>query len=396
MKRHLLVILFAFAGFIGHIHAQNIWQKLTLPENSSFSIQASPNGKLFLSMKNNLYVSSDEGSSWNIVGAPANFQIDSLGVFISIKEHIEKYSFDEGKTWQVDSNVPSYLQFVVPTKDSIFIFTFEHGPDGYASGDYGKHWLYTGVYFDQLPWEAAYLSPLGKLFGIQSDCECFININENREKVILKNSFICFADNNPPEFVCFDYGGFGYFIQLCSFFRSSDSGITWSLIDSAKNKSSRFFPPYIPLLNNSLLAVNDSVTVISFDHADTWQKIGSGIPQFLKSGGFINRRNFAFVVADSSLYRLSLFASVNSPASNSEDIVVNYNQESDRIELQSTSPLGSTTASLYTIDGRLLKRTKLDISSPGIFSFDVSDVHTRFAILVLQTGRGVITKKILF
>jgi hypothetical protein len=79
---------------------------------------------------------------------------------------------------------------------------------------------------------------------------------------------------------------------------------------------------------------------------------------------------------------------------NTDQINIIANTQS--ITLLSASPLGSTTASLYTIDGRLLKRTKFDISAPGIFSFDVSDVHTHFAILVLQTGKDVITKKILF
>ena len=78
------------------------------------------------------------------------------------------------------------------------------------------------------------------------------------------------------------------------------------------------------------------------------------------------------------------------------DIGLFIDKERQMINLQVGSSLGPTTASLYSIDGRLLKRTMLDISSPGIFSIDVSDMHTHFAILVLQTARGVITKKILF
>jgi hypothetical protein len=80
--------------------------------------------------------------------------------------------------------------------------------------------------------------------------------------------------------------------------------------------------------------------------------------------------------------------------SNHEQITTFVNDHS--IMLESATLLGSTTASLYTIDGRLLKQTKFDISAPGNYSIDVSDVHTRFAILVLQTGKGVITKKIIF
>lgn len=71
-------------------------------------------------------------------------------------------------------------------------------------------------------------------------------------------------------------------------------------------------------------------------------------------------------------------------------------QENNALIIYSENSLGPATASLYTIDGRLLKRTKLDISAPGIFSIDMSDVHTHFAILVLQTEKGIITKKILF
>jgi hypothetical protein len=77
-----------------------------------------------------------------------------------------------------------------------------------------------------------------------------------------------------------------------------------------------------------------------------------------------------------------------------EGINIIVNEHS--VAIEHLFSLGATTASLYSIDGRLLKRTKLNISLPGIFSIDVSDVHTHFAILVLQTGRGVITKKILF
>lgn len=89
---------------------------------------------------------------------------------------------------------------------------------------------------------------------------------------------------------------------------------------------------------------------------------------------------------------------------NPKDIVSQQFQLNDPIKIwrenhslivRSENALGETTASLYTIDGRLLSRTKFDISAPGIFSFDVSDVHTHFAILVLQTSKGVITKKIL-
>lgn len=78
------------------------------------------------------------------------------------------------------------------------------------------------------------------------------------------------------------------------------------------------------------------------------------------------------------------------------NILFNMGSENNTITMQASSQLGKTIASLYTIDGKLLKRTKLDISAPGIFSIDVTGVHTHFAILVLQTEKGIITRKILF
>jgi hypothetical protein len=70
-------------------------------------------------------------------------------------------------------------------------------------------------------------------------------------------------------------------------------------------------------------------------------------------------------------------------------------QEDHSLIINSETHLGPTTASLYTIDGRLLSQTKLDIPTAGIYTLDVSDVHIRFALLVLQTAKGMIMRKIL-
>jgi len=149
MKRQFPLIVFILVSFAGQIHAQNIWQKLALPENSSFSIQASPNSKLFLSMKNNLYVSTDEGDSWSIAGAPANFQIDSHGVFVRLKPNdtVMFHSTDEGKTWPADTIKQQIdVQFFSITKDAVYIFTY--GPAVYGTINYGKSWGYHSVFFN--------------------------------------------------------------------------------------------------------------------------------------------------------------------------------------------------------------------------------------------------------
>ncbi len=66
------------------------------------------------------------------------------------------------------------------------------------------------------------------------------------------------------------------------------------------------------------------------------------------------------------------------------------------IAFQASSPLGETTASLYTVDGRLLKRANINISARGTYTFDANGINARIAFLVLQSAKGVIAKKVMF
>jgi hypothetical protein len=396
MKRAFPVIVYLFV-FSLQAHAQVIWQKLNLPEAKISGIQASPNGKLFLMTPKNLYASTDEGDSWTIAGTPADFQIDSSGNFIFVNQRKLFRSTDEGKSWEHDTLLFN-VQYFFPTKDSLYFFSphFQNGMTAFSSGDLGRTYNSLGPFNDgnaEQSWSGGYISPRGYIFGTQLAGFLFIiNRSTQTPRVSLQSG--CWSDNSPATDFTFDYSGFGYANFVCNIIRTSDDGLSWISIDSVKSTSGRYLPPYLSLLNNHLLVVTDSMTVVSQDHTDTWQKIGEGIKG--QHSAFVDRKGFVFMGNDNLLYRMSLYASVHPSSSNFEDIKIYLDPSLNQITLQSSSPLGSTTASLYSIDGRLLKHEKINIAVPGNYEFDISGFHSQFGFLVLQTAKGVITRKIIF
>ncbi|MEI8134285.1 MAG: hypothetical protein WCH46_04285 [bacterium] len=118
----------------------------------------------------------------------------------------------------------------------------------------------------------------------------------------------------------------------------------------------------------------------------------------IKGYSDVDSSEFPYIASDSILVQI-LFPP------NPQNIVIQKSKPHDPIEIweeahsliiHPAESLNSTTASLYSIDGRLLKRENLNISAEEHYSIDVSDVHARFALLVLQSAKGVITRKILF
>ncbi len=90
--------------------------------------------------------------------------------------------------------------------------------------------------------------------------------------------------------------------------------------------------------------------------------------------------------------------SVSNPSQNNPDLInifYNIGSEDHIIKLHTSSSFGETTASLYSIDGRLLKREKISIPAPGIYSFDVSGLHTQLGFFMLQSAKGVVARKVM-
>ncbi len=77
-------------------------------------------------------------------------------------------------------------------------------------------------------------------------------------------------------------------------------------------------------------------------------------------------------------------------------ILSHIGSEDHLISFEAEEPLGETTTSLYSIDGRMLKQEKISIPSAGIYSFDVSGIKATVVFLVLKTQKGIVAKKVLF
>jgi hypothetical protein len=84
------------------------------------------------------------------------------------------------------------------------------------------------------------------------------------------------------------------------------------------------------------------------------------------------------------------------PSSDLIKIFSHIGSEDHLISLEAEVPLGETTASLYSIDGRLLKEEKISMPAAGIYSFSVSGINARIGFLIVKTAKGILAKKVVF
>jgi hypothetical protein len=80
----------------------------------------------------------------------------------------------------------------------------------------------------------------------------------------------------------------------------------------------------------------------------------------------------------------------------SDGITIQSSIENSSLLIYSQKILGSTITSLYSIDGRLLRRETIEINSPGEYRFNIDCHASDVGILVLSTQSGLITKKVIF
>jgi photosystem II stability/assembly factor-like uncharacterized protein len=178
--------------------------------------------------------------------------------------------------------------------------------------------------------------------------------------------------------------------------RSTNNGIDWGVMNSGLPDIS--ITSLIGDSYGNIYAAEGKGVCILKPQSNSWEDISTGLEvKDIRSLAWTNKDELFAGTNGKGVYKLatSTFKRVSEIVTTELSIFVRYNRASEKIEIQSSSNLGPTNTSLYSIDGRLLKRTKLNISAAGEYSIDVSDVHTHFAFLVLQTGKGVSTRKLL-
>jgi hypothetical protein len=73
-----------------------------------------------------------------------------------------------------------------------------------------------------------------------------------------------------------------------------------------------------------------------------------------------------------------------------------FTSENQTISVEAIKPLGEVTTSLFTIDGRLLRKTLTNISEPGFYDFDISGIDHQIGFLLFENKNWSLVKKIVF
>jgi hypothetical protein len=83
----------------------------------------------------------------------------------------------------------------------------------------------------------------------------------------------------------------------------------------------------------------------------------------------------------------------NSPANN---MLIRSSADNEALLIRCYEIPGPVETSLYSVDGRLLRRENIVMNSSGEYRFDISGLNHGMGILVLSASKGIITKKVIF
>ncbi|HET9136467.1 MAG TPA: T9SS type A sorting domain-containing protein, partial [Candidatus Kapabacteria bacterium] len=354
--------------------AQLAWEKVTIPDSTNlYSLLVSPHGFLFinsLSKTEGLYRSSDDGRTWVHLSSKGIRVIDSSGNIYSS----DQYSSDDGDTWVTGHHItPSYSNALIEAgRDTLFLL--DGGPSVYQSTDQAISWSKTGFFSNgaDMFWNKGFASPDGHVYGaLQFDNSTHL-VNSNSSDFFVRTDFFGAVDNSPIQWAVFDDEGFGYGTQTGYLLRSSNNGLYWQPIDSAHGSPRHtYWGPYGVIHPKGIVAVTDTESVISFDHAATWSTIGKGIPdienQYHK---FITSRNGTiFMITDTFLYRTSYYASISLPNQNSKPCIALYDGSKDIISIVGTEKNAELLVGVYDLLGRRVCSTRgNEVTAQGLSS----------------------------
>jgi hypothetical protein len=179
--------------------------------------------------------------------------------------------------------------------------------------------------------------------------------------------------------------------------KSTDNGDSWKPINDGL--PSTLITSITGDAHENIYSASDKGAFILKSNSTRWEDISDGLDlKDVRALAWSNKDELFAGTNGKGVYKISTatFKKVPSVTEGDLSLFVYFNQESGKIELQSSSYFGETTASLYTIDGRLLRRQNINIAAPGNYEFDASGIRSQFGFLVLQTAKGVIARKILF
>jgi photosystem II stability/assembly factor-like uncharacterized protein len=331
-KRYYLLLLFLMGSPLVAF-AQLTWEKITLFDTAQYlSLAVSPSNSIFATSKNGIYKSTDEGNSWRKIDTARSVYamcIDSSGVIYYYQDNKLFHSSNDGITWHIDTIADYYLQYLEAGRDTAFILAYT--PKVYKTINHGSTWSNIGFYFpdDDIDWSNHFASPSGYVFGAFRFASATVIVNSG---IGIGTEFSNVMDNDPISWAMFDNEGFAYGSQGGKLIRSSNEGFNWEPIDSFVSPTHRYWGPYGVIYPKGIIVVTDTETVISYDHTQTWSRIGKGVyPATYPRKFATTRKGTLFYISDSGIYKSTFFASVRPQNSSSILREAAYDRKSNSI-----------------------------------------------------------------
>ncbi|HEY6171489.1 MAG TPA: T9SS type A sorting domain-containing protein, partial [Candidatus Kapabacteria bacterium] len=152
----------------------------------------------------------------------------------------------------------------------------------------------------------------------------------------------------------------------------------WHPIDSFSSEGlHKYWGPYGVLNSNDIICVTDTETVISFDHADSWSKIGDGLPTTYYNKRYVtSTKGTLFYMSDSGTFKSTFFTSTPKTA----QVANNFNAHYDRVRNviivdKTTGVIDPENISLFDMTGRTvrtyhttLSESKVEFEAQGILA----------------------------
>lgn len=402
-KRFLSFVILLLV--VSNSFAQLKWERVVLPGMSGHkvSVTTSPRNIIFAvtTGSKKLYRSFNEGSTWDSVQTPFSAfitTIDSNGNLLRMLKDTLSISTDDGYTWTTHKLPYSSTQYLFSYRDTLFLLTYgSYGPTVYRSVDGGTSWNNGELYSNgaDFNWAGAAIAPNGNVFGFLQHDNSVHLIHGNGPTRIETEYGPFIMDNHPMRWMMFDNAGYGYGLHT-HLLRSFDYGINWHSIDSFSSEGLHtYWGPYGVLNSNDIVCVTDTETVISYDHADSWSRIGDGIPTSSRGKYATSSKGTLFYMSDSGTFKSTFFTSTPKTS----EVANNFNAHYDRVRNvivvdKAVGVIDPENISLFDMTGRTVRTYHTNFSENKV-EIDVQGLQTGVYLMRYVTQSEEYSAKIL-
>lgn len=383
VKRFLILLIFLSTFYL--IYCQEYWEVIYEDEASIRCIEKDIIGNLYLGTQDCMYISYDNGFSWNetdFQGCCISFLFDLDTLFVSNVDGIY-VSFDNGTTWQLTNFPATAGPMMKDSSNNLFAANWGHI---YKSTDNGNSWnivLSTNsneIFNDFIDTSGGLFAASQHYMG-EGGLYRSLDQGDNWELIGLNYHFLSsLAVNSNGELFA---GSRGHYTQaIGGVYRSSDNGETWETL------TNQFYVTDMVIDSQDRIFVGcneyTGFVWMSEDDGETWNQLESQIMT-------IAEIQYLTITEDDYLYAISygdypvnkVYRSLESTKLNENTIKINScelsnlpNPFNPSTTIHFTLPhsFSNPVIEIFNINGQLVKILKCNHS----IDFDES---SRFSII---------------